>query len=198
MSKRIRFPPLSRLQIPEAQCIANLFRIYDYSSTGIIPNYLALKLIRTLGLTVPEAALPAALSLTDLLVIVDQIMPEPEPILVGSLESFNKLVAISGTKLLKEEAASVTTLNKPSSSSAATATQTNIQPDEEYMTDQCISEFLESIGRSALTGNEAKLLLGGMLNYDDCTENPAVNIDKFNKELVTFAKKSNAFKDYRM
>lgn len=191
MSKRIRFPPLSRLQISEAQCIANLFRIYDYKSTGIIPNHLALKLIRNLGLQISELALPESLSLTDLLVIIDQVMPEPEPIIVGSLDTFNNLVSQSGAAILAQNNTSTKLRNSFSNM------ETHIQIEEKYITAECISDFMESIGRSAVTGNEAKLMLSGMLEYDDCTQSPAVNTEKFNKELITFAKKSNAFKDYR-
>jgi hypothetical protein len=167
MSKR-KFPPLSKLTDGEAECIASAFKLYDYKSNGRVPTYLAVKLIQTLGLPKPPEEIFGAkdVTLNEVLVVIDRLMPEPEPVLNSSLESFINFAAV------KDHESKV------------------INPNS-------IAEFMESLGRPPINMNEASLMLNSMLEYDDCAEVPIVNIDVFSKELINFAKKSNAFKEYR-
>ena len=49
-NKKLVLPPLTRVTPAEANAVANMFRLYDYKSNGLIPNHLALKLIKSIGL----------------------------------------------------------------------------------------------------------------------------------------------------
>lgn len=172
-------PLLQRLSQSEATCATNAFKLYDYNSTGRIPFHLAKKLLHTLGMTCNDEILiniigsHPEVTLYDFLTALDKLMPEPEPILMSSLDSFNSFAA-------KE-------VENPN------------QPDTimKVVDPQSIAKFMESLGRPPINMNEATLMLNAMLEYDDCSEIPLVTTEIFNKELINFAKKTNAFKDYR-
>lgn len=173
MSKRERntIPVLQRLNKNETQCIVNAFKFYDINSTGRIAPHLARKLMRNLGLTIPpeEGSTmfgTSDIALYDLLVLIDKLIPEPEPILLSSLESFGSFAGV-------------------------------VQDDKKVINPTSIAKFMESLGRPPINMNEASLMLNGMLDYDDCSEIPLVQVEVFNKEVINFAKKSNAFKEYR-
>lgn len=166
-SKRSKFPPLLRLSNNEAQCIANMFRLYDINCSGKIPNASAEKLARALGVKgVDRSNFSSEVGLNELLLTFDQFMPEPEPALLSSLTTFNNLEAI---------------------------------PTDEGMviTPDTIARFMEKLGRPPALISEASLMLNAMLEYDDCSETPIVSAQTFAKELINFAKKHNAFRDYR-
>jgi hypothetical protein len=167
MNKKLILPPLLRLTPQEAHSVVNIFRVYDYKSTGKIPNYLASKVMKALGFDVNPSSFNSEVSIQEVLLYLDQLIPEPEPALLSSLMSFKQLASI---------------------------------PDEELgsvITPQAISDFMESIGRPPASLSEASLMLNGMLDYDDCSEIPTVSTEVFNRELINYAKKYNAFKDYR-
>lgn len=149
-----------------------MFRLYDYKATGLIPNNLAIKLVRSLGFdTVREGVeFSNDVTLNEVLFIVDTIMPNPDPVLLSSLVTFKGLVA------------------KPIS---------EFEPNNLYLTPQDISEHMESLGRPPAAAREAKLLLMSMLEYDDCSVDPLLRCEHFNKQIVTYAKKTNALKDFR-
>lgn len=172
-SKRERntLPVLQRLTKSETQCVINAFKLYDIHLTGRIAPHLARKLVKNLGLTIPpeEGSTmfgTSDIALYDLLVLIDKLIPEPEPILISSLESFGSFAGV-------------------------------VQEDKKVINPTSIAKFMESLGRPPINMNEASLMLNSMLEYDDCSEIPLVEIDVFNKELINFAKKSNAFKEYR-
>lgn len=167
MTKKTKLPPLLRLTHSEAQSIAAMFRLYDTRCTGRISNSSAEKLATTLGIRGLDRSMFAGeVGLNELLMTMDQCMPEPEPALLSSLSTFNALEAV---------------------------------PSEEgpVITPQIISKFMEKLGRPPALMSEASLMLNAMLEFDDCSEVPVVEAQIFAKELINFAKKHNAFKDYR-
>jgi hypothetical protein len=164
MIKRSKFFNLTTLEV---NSITNMFKLYDYKSTGRIPNYLAVKLIESLGLPARHLDLDVEVALAEVLSIVDKLIPEPEPILASSMTSFSALATVTD------------------------------EDGKRFITPQAISEFMQSLGRPTTSETEAALMLNSMLEYDDCSKVASVSIDSFNKELTTYAKKQNAFKDYR-
>lgn len=168
MSRKSKFPTLVRLTTTEAETISQMFRVFDTHLKGKIPNHLARNLLNGLGFDVPSVALPEYVTLKEILSYVDQIMPEPEPALVSSLSSFNGIVA-----------------------------ERNNLEGTKTITPQDIVSFMESLGRPPANVSEASLLLNSMLDYDDCAEIPVLNVENFNKEVINFAKKSNALRDFR-
>jgi hypothetical protein len=168
MSSTLNLPPLLKLTTQEAHCIANTFRIYDYKASGRIPGYLAAKLCKTLGVNIHESNFAPLVTLQELLLLIDRVMPDPEPALLSSLISFANLASVKVGEL-----------------------------EEDAITPQVISSFMESLGRPPASLTEASLLLNAMLEYDDCSDVPCVTTDVFNHEIINFAKKTNAFKDYR-
>lgn len=169
---KYQFPPMLRITQQEAQCILNIFRLYDYRSTGRIPSYLAVKVCDTIGLHIGEGNFSNEVSIQELLMLLDRIVPEPEPALLSSLLSFGHLAA-----------------------------EKRIVGDDEreidVITPQAISQFMETLGRPPASRTEASLMLNSMLDYDDCSDVPSVATEVFNREVINFAKKTNAFKDYR-
>lgn len=188
MLKRNNFKNLQRMTVPEANAIANMFRIYDYKCTGRIPDYLAIKLIESLGVSAKHLDLPSDLSLNEIVTIVDKLLPEPEPMLVAALTTFSALASV------KPKTDEVT----PEAALDATGINAHQGPTGPVLTPQSISDFMESLGRPPISMAEAALMLNSMLQYDDCSEVPIVGVDTFAKEVTSFAKKSNAFKDYRL
>lgn len=65
------------------------------------------------------------------------------------------------------------------------------------ITPQLIVDFMASLGRPSTSMSEAALMLNAMLDYDDCADIPAIPTEVFIREMINFAKKTNAFKDYR-
>jgi hypothetical protein len=174
----------------EANTIANMFRLYDYKSTGRIPDYLAVKLIESLGVSAKHLDLPPDLNLNEIVSIVDKLLPEQEPMLVAALTTFNALASVKP----KDE------LTTPEALAEAIASGNflNQGPSGPTLTPQSISDFMESLGRPPISMAEATLMLNSMLDYDDCSEVPVIGVETFAKEVTAFAKKSNAFKDYRI
>lgn len=174
-----RLPLLQRLNKNETNCIMNAFKLYDPTSLGKIAVHLAVKLMKSLGLSpTPETisniiGSSAEITMYDFLTVVDKLMPEPEPILLSSLDSFNSFAG------------------------QVMADPNNPEKEIRVLNPQSIADFMESLGRPPINMNEASLMLNSMLEYDDCSEIPLVNVEVFNKEVINFAKKTNAFKDYR-
>lgn len=192
--KKQKYPVLLRLTIREADSIANMFRLYDYKATGKIPDYLAVKLLHTLGFKFNEALLSKEVVLNEILLLVDQMIPEPEPVLVSSLSSFCQMNAVymeNPDHVVSDEAGGTDNGGQSEEGIHFNA------PKHPYITPHCIAKFMEQLGRPPISMNEANLLLNSMLEYDDCSEIPCVSTDIITKELVYFAKKTNAFRDYR-
>lgn len=169
---KYQFPPMLKITPQEAQCILNIFRLYDYRSTGRIPSYLAVKVCDTLGMHISEGNFSDEVSLQELLMLLDRVIPDPEPALLSSLLSFGHLAAEK--RVVGED-----------------------EKEIDVITPHAISHFMETLGRPPASLTEASLMLNSMLDYDDCSEVPSVHTEVFNRELINFAKKTNAFKDYR-
>mmetsp|Transcript_14160 Transcript_14160/g.23559 ORF Transcript_14160/g.23559 Transcript_14160/m.23559 type:complete len:173 (+) Transcript_14160:52-570(+) len=95
-SKHLHVPKLSNINHSEAVAVAHMFSLYDYKSTGRIPSHLAEKLITLLGCEISESSFitfPAEVTLTDFFLILDKVMPPPEPVLASSLSTFLSLVS---------------------------------------------------------------------------------------------------------
>lgn len=78
MSRKIalKLPPLMRLTTQEAHCIANMFKLYDYKSTGKIPGYLGVKVCETIGIHVHISNFSPEITIQELLLVLDQLIPE--------------------------------------------------------------------------------------------------------------------------
>lgn len=72
---------------------------------------------------------------------------------------------------------------------------------EKLMTADAINNFLVSIGRPPMSESQLELMLTAMLDYDDCNEksggSAGVLPEFFSREFTTFAKKSNALKNFK-
>lgn len=126
-------------------------------------------------------------SISELLHILDQIMPPSDPVLNSSLTSFNGLIAKQQEKYQLKQ-----------------IQNTNLDVDEIFMpiisndiSPNDISDFMESLGRPPASSSEASSVLNSMLDYDDCSTNPTLKLDTFNKEMLHFVKKTNALKDFK-
>ncbi|RYG91063.1 hypothetical protein EON65_59395, partial [archaeon] len=72
MAKRSKFPPMLRMTTNEAECISNMFRLYDTHCTGRIANHFAEKLAHTIGLKqVDRHMFSGDVSLNELLLTLD-------------------------------------------------------------------------------------------------------------------------------
>jgi hypothetical protein len=165
--KKHKFPPMIRVTAQEAQSVASMFKLYDIKQTGKIKNHLAKNLVKALGFNTDSIILSTEVSLNEVLLLVDQLMPDPDPPLLSSMFTFSGLAA------------------KDSESGAA------------VLTPQDLSDFMESLGRPPASISEASLLLNSMLEYDDCAEIPILRAEHFAKEVVNYAKKNNSLKDFR-
>lgn len=188
--KRNNWKNLQRMTPAEANSIAAMFRMYDHKLTGRIPDYLAIKLITSLGVTVPFMDLPHELNVNEVVSLVDRLLPETEPMLVAALNTFENLSAIKLAPSENQEESEVDP--DPPGSNAY------LRKHGPVLTPQCIANFMEGLGRPPISMSEATLMLNAMLDYDDCSEVPMVATEVFSKEITNFAKKSNAFKDYRL
>lgn len=87
---------LTRLKEEEINCISGMFRLFDKNLTGYIPDYLAWNLMRKLGLDVRRAHFEKnRVSFNELILVIDKIMPDPEPPITSSLISFNNMTSIN-------------------------------------------------------------------------------------------------------
>ena len=129
------------------------------------------------------------MTIGELLNAIDEIMPPSDPMINSSLTTFNGLVS---KKQHNTNSNSNLLLSADTDEwqSGASATETVITP-----TDIC--DFMESLGRPAIPMSEAASLLSSMLQYDDCSIDPAIPNEVFTKELMSFARKTNALKDFR-
>jgi hypothetical protein len=166
-------PKLVHLTHSEAQAIAHMFSLYDYKSTGRIPERLAFKLLSLLGFeqnNLASVVFSSEVTLGEVLQAVDLVMPPAEPMLNSSLSTFIGLVS------------------KPNKSGEEPARI--IVPED-------ISDYIESLGRPPAAAREITLMLNSMLEYDDCSTYPVLNTELFEKEILTFQKKNNALKEFR-
>ena len=164
---------LVHLTHAEAQAVSHMFSLYDYKSTGRIPPHLAMKLLSQLGLDEAQLELVVftnEVSLSEVLMHLDQLMPPPEPMLNSSLTTFIGLV--SKPSYIEEEPTRV-------------------------ITPQDISDYMESLGRPPAAIKEVNLMLNSMLEYDDCSVDPVLNVERFTNEILTFQRKNNALKEFR-
>jgi hypothetical protein len=241
-TKRV-IPPLVRLTPSEAAAIESMFRLYDYKSSGRIPQHLAYKLATALGFDVSVHSLPQNGSLKDILLFLDMRIVDPEPALYAQLHSFTHMVA-KRVDLNKKKSAdeddgegdgdgienergdtfdSNVNVNgggankpapgrqrKPSDGSvnskatdSGTPSKSTVaeQSQSKLMTAAAINDFVVSLGRPPMNSAQLELMLTAMLEYDDCNEKTAgaagVLPEDFSREFATFAKKSNALKNFK-
>lgn len=172
-SKHHQTQKLTHLTPAEAQSVSHMFSMYDYNATGRIPAHLAMKLLSLLGFEeskLGNVVFSSEVTLGEVLVALDQIMPPAEPMLNSSLQTFIGLVS------------------KP--------TKINDEPVR-VIVPQDISDYIESLGRPPAATREIALMLNSMLEYDDCSASPVLNVELFEKEMLAFQKKNNALKDFR-
>jgi hypothetical protein len=164
---------LTHLTHAEAQSVQHMFSLYDYKATGKIPVHLAKKLLLLLGFEegkLETLVFSSEVTLSEVLSALDLIMPPAEPLLNSSLTTFTGLV--SKTQKINDEPTRV------------------IVPQD-------ISDYIESLGRPPPAMREITLMLNSMLEYDDCSRNPVLNAELFEKEVLQFQKKNNALKEFR-
>lgn len=214
MATKNVIPSLTRLDISEAQAVESMFRLYDYKCTGRIPQHLAYKLVTALGFDVSIHSLPLNGSLKEILLFLDMRIVDPEPALFSQMHSFTHLVAkkidltakkqnINDKNSKAELDASLNgnDTNGAQDSSGNEPSQDIAVSREKYITTQSINDFMISLGRPPLRAAQVELLLTSMLEYDDCNETTgqiaAVLPDIFSRDFTTFAKKSNALKNFK-
>ncbi|KAJ1422155.1 hypothetical protein B484DRAFT_116940 [Ochromonadaceae sp. CCMP2298] len=158
-SRHVHMPKLTNITQAEATAVAHMFSLYDYRSTGKIPARMAEKLITLLGCRLTETmymTFTADVSLTEVLLNLDQIMPPPEPALQSSLSTFLSLTA--NEEHLQEGPV--------------------LRPGD-------ISRYMESLGREPPALREVASMIHSMQEYDDCSGDPVVRADLFSKEPRT-------------
>jgi hypothetical protein len=163
-------PKLSNITQAEATAVAHMFSLYDYRSTGKIPARMAEKLICLLGCQLEETmylTFSADVSLTEVLLNLDQIMPLPEPALHSSLVTFLALTANSQSKSMPSEDGPV------------------LRPED-------ISTYMESLGRQPPALREVASMIHSMQEYDDCSSDPVVRADLFAREVGSAQRKYSA------
>ena len=164
---------LTHLTHAEAQSVSHMFSMYDYKATGKIAPHLAVKILSLLGFEQNEIGalvFTNEVTLTELLMNLDQIMPPAEPMINSALTSFVGIVS------------------QPSKST---------EEPGRVITPQDISDYIESLGRPPAAAREISLLLNSMQEYDDCSVDPVLKAELFTKEILTFQRKNNALKDFR-
>ena len=244
-TKRV-IPPLTRLTPSEAVAVEGMFRLYDYKSSGRIPQHLAYKLATALGFDVSVHSLPQNGSLKDILLFLDSRIVDPEPVLYSQLHSFTHMVAKKvdlnkktsadenegdgveneggdtfdanananggslGTGANKSSPAgrqrkpSDGSINSKATDSGTPSKSAAVESGEsrdKLMTAAAINAFVVSLGRPPMNSSQLELMLTAMLEYDDCNEKTGgvagVLPDAFSREFTTFAKKSNALKNFK-
>ena len=160
--------PLNRITMAEANCISSMFRLYDVDLKGRIRQDLGWKILKSLGFDPNKVPIPSEVTLTDLVLTVDNIVPDTDPQLVGALQTFNGLAA-----------------------------NRDDETGDMVLVPEDISMFMEKLGRPPASIGECTLLMNSMLDYDDCTEVAILKTEFFDKELTNYAKKTNALKDFR-
>ena len=216
MSRRT-LPPLVRLTEVEARAIESMFRVYDYKSTGRIPQHLAYKLCCACGFDFSIHSLPANGTLKEILLFLDMRIIDPEPQLYSQLHSFTNLVAKKQEIPPEEEAVNDDAVDRAegedeasvggnSIGGASVDSQTGLQSkskraEAKVISAAAVNEFYESLGRPPISQSQCDLLLTDMLNYDDCQELtrgvPGVMPEVFIRDFSLFAKKSNALKNFK-
>lgn len=167
MSSRDKYeiPPVTKISKKEAESIMSMFKFYDYTCTGRIPQRLVLKLLRSLGFSkFTDQVVASEMSLKDLLLFIDIRCPEPEPALPCALYSYLNIVA-------KE-----------------------LPDGTQVITQKDMSAFSESIGHDQNSASGTNMLLTSMLAYNDCSETPAVNAEFFERDIQLLAKSQNLLK----
>ena len=167
-SDKYYIPPTTKLTTSECESILNMFVLYDYEAKGKIPRYLAQKLISTVGYASGGVGLPQEVSVRDLILYLDQRTVDRDLLLSFGLNSFKNMASV-----YSEEQGCY------------------------CITPQSLSEFYESIGRPAIGKEAGVSLLVGMLDYDDCSTNPNVKLEYFDRDVSHFAKKNNLTRDFK-
>lgn len=168
VNKKYVIPPLRRLTEDEADAVLSMFRLYDYTASGLIPRHLAARLLKTLGFASSGSTLSPEVSLREFLLYVDQRSMERDNLLSFSMQSFKTFVSA------------------PSETYGSSV-----------VTQQGVAEFYESVGRPAPSQVLTKFLLTTMLDYDDCARNPEVKAENFERDVTYYAKKNNVMKQFR-
>jgi hypothetical protein len=160
---------LLKLTTGQADNIAACFKLYDHQCKGFIDKDSAKKLTQTLGFNVPSNRWSSSVSLSELLLLVDQVAPDTDPPLECALEAWSQLV---GHKTQRLDGGDVKVLSV-----------------------QDITDFFVSVGQPPPPASEATALLTAMLDYDDCSDSPQVPMSTFVRYLSLFARKNNILKD---
>ena len=168
VSKKYIIPPLRRLTEDEADAIQSMFRLYDYTATGLIQRHLAVRLLKTLGFASSGSTMSPEVSLREFLLYVDQRSMERDNLLSFSMQSFKTFVSTPSAEY-----------------------------GPNVITQEGVAKFYESVGRPAPSQVLTKFLFTTMLDYDDCARNPEVKADSFERDVTYYAKKSNVMKQFR-
>lgn len=160
---------LSRLAEAEQRYIQAQFDFYDYNKTGLIERHLAQKILQNIGVEPSVIALPIKIDFQALCTFIDSKLPDPDPPLECSLHTFTRMIGE-----IEDDSGG----------------QRVIRP-------QALIHFMKSLDRPAPTLSEADMLLTSMLDYDYVDKDTKVSDKLFGRELMSFAKKSNAFREFR-
>lgn len=161
----------------QVKAIHSMFRFYDLDLIGKITKPRAIKILNSLGIELYHThSLNNLISIKELLLYVDDHLPEPDPPLQSELTTFLKLVAKPDVE--------------PGGEASAAAYLNVIKPKN-------IMDFYEStdqpIPNSAAVVTQ---LMTSMLEWDDCNDVPTVTPQVLTRDLTKFAKKSNALREF--
>jgi len=82
-----------------------------------------------------------------------------------------------------------------------TPTKDRTETKDKFITTAAINQFIVSLGRPPLNAEQCELLLTSMLDREDCGERTGgvagVTPEFFERDFTTFAKKSNALKNFK-
>lgn len=159
--KKYEIPLLRNIQAVEAQYIKSMYCMYDYNSTGSVPRHLCIKLFMQIGLD-NTFGLPSCMSLKDVLLYIDQRLPDSDLQLESALYTFTRT---AGT--LSDD-----------------GHYFEFKPEK-------LVDYLASLDRNVPSVEEMDLLIQSMLEYDDVSEDTKVNALVLSRELTAFAKRNN-------
>jgi len=179
----------------QINAIQSMFRFYDLDLHGKITKERAQKILQRLGVDNTALTLHSQVTLKDLLEYVDHHLPDPDPPLASELTGFIKLVARPEEEPGPMHTEKVGAENRPSTSEGAPATANAFAPV--YIKPQYIIDFFEATDQPVpnSTGVVSHMMTA-MLDWDDCSEVPAVTPAVFVRDLSKFAKKSNALREF--
>lgn len=159
------------------KAIHSMFRFYDLEIRGTITRERAIKILQAIGVDdLHVGTLHTVVTCKELLQYIDNMLPDPDPPLQSELISFTKLVAKTDAVPGEEVSASTyTPMIKPKG----------------------IVDFYESTDQPVPNSSAVVTsMLSSMLEWDDCSEEPAIHPSNFIRDVTKFAKKTNALRDF--